>query len=669
MNTVIDFCQPLFALAQSNHHRFGMILRGDVSWTTQSLQQLIALNRDGEAFQLGGEPLNSISKYAKFNKGQQLLGQECSLLICDLSSGFDANSFTAVMGCLVGGGIAVIVPTSKTNSFENQWLERCFNALPVVEQGQPLPSLPKSVEAVNPNTAEVFSQQKMAVEKVIKVVEGHRKRPFVLTADRGRGKSSALGIASAQLMQRRSLTIVVTAPTLASVQPVFEHAKKGLPGAVSSKGLIAFEHSKLIFVAPDELLRGAVECDLLLVDEASAIPIPMLQEMVERFHRAVFSTTIHGYEGCGRGFSIKFQSWLKQQRPSCSFYHIEQPIRWAEGDPLELWSFDTFLLDAELESLSPVAKDGTLQKMDKQYLVECPDKLNSVFALLVNAHYQTTPNDLMSLLNDDAIQLYAQFSGNICCGCILTVKEGSLTSELIEQVQLGVRRPKGHLVPVMLANQLGLTQAAIQKSQRIMRIAVHPERQRQGVGQAMIESLASLSDYDFLSTSFGATSELVKFWRKCGFISIKLGSQRDHASGTHSLIMVKGAEFLAESDYEPFLSSFQFGLSEQFNQLETELVRSLLDEKDASVVKPRAVALLNRYCEGGSSYDSVAPILDSWWKASPIVLKSASDFYIRRLVQKCSWPVCIQEFHLVGRKQAEWQFRQDLRDLLDKMLP
>ncbi|MCV5746886.1 hypothetical protein OFN42_42405, partial [Escherichia coli] len=55
--------------------------------------------------------------------------------------------------------------------------------------------------------------------------------------------------------------------------------------------------------------------------------------------------------------------------------------------------------------LSPQSIEGmanvSLSKVDKQALVHQPNLLRECFALLVNAHYQTSPNDLLHLLRDD----------------------------------------------------------------------------------------------------------------------------------------------------------------------------------------------------------------------------------------------------------------------------
>ncbi|MDW2178689.1 tRNA(Met) cytidine acetyltransferase, partial [Vibrio sp. 1637] len=170
----------------------------------------------------------------------------------------------------------------------------------------------------------------LAVSLIEKVVNGHRKRPLVLTADRGRGKSSALGIACAQLLQHKPLRILLTAPSINAVEPVYQHAQRLLTDAKQmKKDRLEVGYGYIQFIAPDELLSSLPECDLLLVDEAAAIPVPMLKQITEHYHRLVFSSTIHGYEGCGRGFTLKFIEWLQQQRSGMKTYHMQQPIRWS----------------------------------------------------------------------------------------------------------------------------------------------------------------------------------------------------------------------------------------------------------------------------------------------------------------------------------------------------
>ncbi|MCW1891328.1 hypothetical protein OK016_27805 [Vibrio chagasii] len=52
---------------------------------------------------------------------------------------------------------------------------------------------------------------------------------------------------------------------------------------------VCYQGGSLRFVAPDELLNRKPDCDLLLVDEAAAIPIPMLKSMVDSYRGMVFN--------------------------------------------------------------------------------------------------------------------------------------------------------------------------------------------------------------------------------------------------------------------------------------------------------------------------------------------------------------------------------------------
>ncbi|MEF1228208.1 GNAT family N-acetyltransferase, partial [Vibrio fortis] len=538
-----------------------------------------------------------------------------------------------------------------------------------------MPALPEVV--VTPDGFDKYEQQKLAIEAIEKVMFGHRKRPLVLTADRGRGKSSALGIASANIIKAKSsVTIVVTAPNVKAIQPLFEHAQKLLPNSsMENRHTLVHEQSKIVFVAPDEVLRTQPDCDLLLVDEAAAIPLPMLKRVVESYHRMVFSTTVHGYEGSGRGFGIKFEKWLSEQRPNWRSFKLEQPIRWNVNDTLESWLFDTFLLDSDIEGLpKDVELEGwSWHQFDKQTLLDNPKVLTQCFGLLVSAHYQTSPNDLIQLLDNPQMSLHALFSDQHCLGCILTVEEGALSHELIQDVQLGKRRPRGHLAPTLLANHLGLDKAAVQKCLRIMRIAVHPDIQGQGLGHRMIGHLVKAnSEFDYLATSFGATDELVDFWCSNGFVSVHLGHQRDQSSGCHSLLMCRTlneeSRHWVEEGSLYFYSGLRYLLSTTYSSLEPAIVRSLLSSQPRRLLVEDINPLLSYYVEGGNSFDSVGFILENLiYNLSKVHLEQTSDLLLWKVVQKRTWTECSELANLAGRKQTESTLRHDLGLLLSNL--
>ncbi|MEZ9776507.1 GNAT family N-acetyltransferase [Vibrio sp. 10N.261.54.A5] len=689
-NPTNTFLHTLSNIAQHNDHRYGVVFDGDFDWQNSAVFSFLQDSHSPSIFQIGGTPFEGVI-HAPVKKGQQLLGRECQVLVCDFREQFDANGFSAALGSLVGGGLLLVLPpkvnaSEDSESFGQRWLKRHFDKLMSVSQHneacdvvQATHVLPQMQSAQN--GLDKFEQQNTAVELVKKVVSGHRKRPLILTADRGRGKSSTLGIAAAQLLvERHGFNIVVTAPSVKAVEPVFSHASQGLESCeVVNATHIRHQGGSLRFVATDELLKSKPDCDLLLVDEAAAIPIPMLKSMVDIYHRMVFSTTVHGYEGSGRGFGIKFESWLSEHRPGWKGFKLEQPIRWNNKDPLEDWLFDCFLLgnDAsvtesavdELDGFSADAiKKLNLVELSKAECLANPEQLQQCFSLLVDAHYQTSPNDLMQFLNNPAIRLYAAWQQGECLGCMLVTEEGGLDSELITQIQLGKRRPQGHLAPVLLANQLGCTHAASSRCLRVMRIAVSARHQGLGIGRWMLAQLSQqTSQADYLATSFGATSELISFWRGSEFEAVHIGHQRDQASGCHSVLMVKALNSNSQGWISQvqnhFERSYCFLVSGSLVSLETDMVRALLP-KSVHTVSEFETQLVRNHVNGGNSYDAI-----SFSVLNLILLSNdrnigISDLLIAKVVQQKEWGTCVEQFNLVGRKQAEIQFRKDVDVLL-----
>ncbi|MDH5915350.1 GNAT family N-acetyltransferase [Vibrio splendidus] len=691
-NPTNTFLHTLSDVAQHNDHRYGVVFNGDVDWQNTAISTFLQDKNAKSIFQIGGVPFDDVT-YAPVKKGQKLLGRECQILVCDFREQFDANGFSAALGSLAGGGLLLVLPPNVneaeevgSSGFGQRWLKGHFDKLISVSQANEAGDVTQASNAFPPKqNAEIgldrFEQQNMAVELVKKVLSGHRKRPLILTADRGRGKSSTLGIAAAQLLvERHGLDIIVTAPSVKAIEPVFFHAIQRLEVIeVVNATHIRHQGGSLRFVAPDDLLKSKPDCDLLLVDEAASIPIPMLKSMVGIYHRMVFSTTVHGYEGSGRGFGIKFESWLSVHRPGWKGFKLEQPIRWNNNDPLEAWLFDCFLLgnDASLTESAVDEIDGfsadainqlNLVELSKAECLANPEQLQQCFSLLVDAHYQTSPNDLMQFLSNPAIRLYAAWQQDECLGCMLVTEEGGLDSELIAQVQLGKRRPQGHLAPVLLANQFGCIQAATSRCLRVMRIAVSARHQGLGIGRWMLAQLSQqTSQADYLATSFGATSELISFWRGSEFEAVHIGHQRDQASGCHSVLMVKALNLNSQGWINQvqnhFERSYCFLVSGSLVSLETDMVRVLLP-KSVDTVSEFETQLVRNYVNGGNSYDAI-----SFSVLNLILLGNdrnigISDLLIAKVVQQKEWGTCVEQFNLVGRKQAEIQFRKDVDVLL-----
>ena len=697
MLSALSFLNTLSSYAESGYIRYPILLEGSKQWCESLLDSFLV--QQGSRFnnvELYGD--STISEYAAFpiKSALKKLGQETDCLVIDISHEFNANAINAVCGTVIGGGLVFFIRSddSSLSSTVNQWLSHFITqmvCLKETDNDYVLPDRPLSIDNMSKWHDVVYrsTDQELAVKAIQKVVSGHAKRPLVMTADRGRGKSSAIGIAIAELAMERPLTIGVTAPQRASVDEIFIHAERiaelNLAAVTNQKNQLMINDSQIIYIAPDELLRNPQAIDLLCVDEAAAIPAPMLLSLVEQYSRMVFSTTINGYEGTGRGFEIKFKKQLKKKRPNYRTIEMKQPIRWNHNDPLENWLSSVFLLNHN-KAVDSVDVVESLTQIDyhclpASLLVNDSTLSQSLFSLLVSAHYQTSPNDWISLLTDPTLFCWVGIDKNsnqLMC-CALLSKEGELELDLIHAAQLGKRRPKGHLAAISLTQTLCIDEPAIQSSIRIMRIAVNPNYQQRGIGSEfirVIENKYKQEGVDYLSTSFGSTAELNYFWKALGFHFVRLGITKDKASGTHSLLAMKPLS-KKSMNWAPivdeyFNSSFPEQLMSIFSGLPYNDVLSFfngISTKDT--MSYLVIKRLTIFSLGGLGYELLQYELRQFILSNLAILidlsESQKELAVAKVLQTKEWPVVIEECNLIGKKNAELQLRELIKCMLDNL--
>lgn len=670
------------------HCRRLVIVEGALDWSTEIA---MAFSQHYPSTLWAGESAPIALPSCRFKNAKQWLGQESDCLIINAHDGIDANVLGALSGTIRGGGVMLLLlPTAWSEMQSCLPFTQHIAAISAMEEvitlteNTAIPPLifPLIVErSVSDyvSTAPRYcltAQQELAVDAILKVSTGHRKRPLVLSADRGRGKSSALGIAAAELMGSRKIKIAVTAPSFACASTLFSHATQRLVAPdCSHPHRIICQGSELTFVAADMICQTARDFDLILVDEAAAIAADTLSQLLDVHNRLVFATTIHGYEGTGRGFEIKFKQALNQKMPQWRGLHLDQPIRWAVNDPLEAWVFKALLLDAEHSMLSVFSKGETQYGLlDKSELLRTPDLLSQLVGLLINAHYQTSPNDVQQLLNDDSQQVIVARVGSEIIGCCLLVKEGGFDEALATDVVQGKRRPKGHLLAQSVAAHLGFKTAAMQRCYRILRIAVLPTLQQQGIGKQLLEAaeqLAKAQAMDYIGTSFGSTPELVSFWTQSQFEPIRLGITKDSASGHHSLLMVKAINpdchsLWLDNAKQLFSATFSAQRVEQFSEL-SPLLFLLLYRHSAQrsvsySLSPSLITMqLAGFAHGSFGYDTVVASLEM--KLSMFILNNKESYSdelllaVAKVLQKQSWSDVVNRFNFTGKKQAEAALR------------
>ncbi|MGL4828327.1 MAG: tRNA(Met) cytidine acetyltransferase, partial [Vibrio sp.] len=132
MTQPLTYLLQLHQLAQQHRTRFGCWLRGEPQWQNALLNSLINHFTDQSIFMLGNSEINGVT-CVDYHQGQQWLGKECQLLICDLGQGWDADSFNAALGTLVGGGLLIVTGEPHwLNPAARHWLETALAELIVI---------------------------------------------------------------------------------------------------------------------------------------------------------------------------------------------------------------------------------------------------------------------------------------------------------------------------------------------------------------------------------------------------------------------------------------------------------------------------------------------------------------------------------------------------------
>jgi N-acetyltransferase 10 len=311
-----------------------------------------------------------------------------------------------------------------------------------------------------------------------------------MTAARGRGKSAAMGLCLAGSISLGYSSIVVTAPEPENLVSVFDFLCRGLKalkyqehmdynityntssGREAVKCIVAIHihrsHRQVIQYIPPHETDKFSSAEIVAIDEAAAIPLPVVRALMQQSNRLTFlSSTINGYEGTGRALSLKLIKELREskggrqaelnaastaanaisgpksrkgeakvheQRYKAAAEAMEgdrltgplkemeltTPIRYAEGDSIEKWLNNLLCLDSgsssqlKLSGGAPAPSDCELYSVDRDALFSY-HKLSEAFlqklmGLYTSAHYKNTPNDLQMLSDAPAHSVFVLLS-------------------------------------------------------------------------------------------------------------------------------------------------------------------------------------------------------------------------------------------------------------------
>jgi tRNA(Met) cytidine acetyltransferase len=596
--------------AKQARHRYALVLSGDRSWSGNLAQTLF----DSGLWVGEAQPEGFQHRHAGL--AHTVLGQEFERVVLDAWSGLDADDLGALAGVIQAGGLLIILvppldswPDYADPSIDkmriagvrdedvgHRFLERLVKTiladqhiLLVQKKQDQLEFSPVVPGAVNKpeglNESGRTQDQVKAIKAIQRLMATAEPGAVALIANRGRGKSSALGMAASDLANTDYIRIVLTAPRFSAVSQVFEHFE---PLAHDSEAV--FE-----FVAPDALIRSPVEADLLIIDEAAAIPVQMLVSLLQHYPRVVFSTTVHGYEGSGRGFEIRFARLLDNLRPGWEKIIMHQPIRWADQDPLEAFAFRALLMNASPVNgqavESAIAENCRYQQLDRDDLLNNDGLLSELFGLLVMAHYRTRPFDLRYLMDAPNVEIHTlSHDGHVLAVAMLS-REGGFDRQISEAIYAGLRRPRGHLLAQSLSAHCGVERAPEYDYARIVRIAVHPELQGKGLGSRLLEELSSQirsSGIVGIGTSFASDERVIRFWQRQGYWPVHVGVMQEHTTGSFPLLMFRPLDDTGEGILEEARQRFRLRLPLLHQGPLRSMQPELLSQLESTVVSAGA---------------------------------------------------------------------------------
>ncbi|KAJ2051856.1 N-acetyltransferase 10, partial [Coemansia sp. S2] len=179
--------------------------------------------------------------------------------------------------------------------------------------------------------AKTLDQAKAIMTFVDAISEKSLRSTVSLTAGRGRGKSAALGLALAGAIAYGYSNIFVTSPSPENLKTLFQFVFKGFDAlgfeehtdydivqstnpdfrdAVVRVNVFRKHRQTIQYIQPQDSYTLA-QAELVVIDEAAAIPLPLVKKLMGQY-LVFMASTINGYEGTGRSLSLKLIQQLRE---------------------------------------------------------------------------------------------------------------------------------------------------------------------------------------------------------------------------------------------------------------------------------------------------------------------------------------------------------------------
>lgn len=432
---------------------------------------------------------------------------------------------------------------------------------------QELLNIKESLEDVQPagslvKIAKTVDQAKAILSFIDAIAEKTLKNTVTLTAGRGRGKSAALGVSIAAAVASGYSNIFITSPSPENLKTLFEFIFKGFDAigyeehldydiiqstnpafnkAIVRVNIFKGHRQTIQYIQPSDY-HVLGQAELVVIDEAAAIPLPIVKKLMGPY-LVFMASTINGYEGTGRSLSLKLIQQLRDQQAgkksqedhadsgvvggrSLKEVTLDEPIRYAPGDPVEKWLNKLLCLDATISTGARFSSKGCPHPSQCNLFYINRDTLFSfhpvseaflhkVMALYVASHYKNSPNDLQLLSDAPAHQLYVllppidendnKLPEPLCV--VQLALEGEISKSSVRNSLSRGHRAGGDLIPWLVSQQFQDEEFAGLSGARVVRIATNPEYMSMGYGARALELLQEYFEGKFTNLSDGPSKD------------------------------------------------------------------------------------------------------------------------------------------------------------------
>ncbi|KAG5979022.1 hypothetical protein E4U55_005646 [Claviceps digitariae] len=467
-----------------------------------------------------------------------------------------------------GGKDVQALPPPDLDDIETEQDMALRNIKDENEDQQPVGSLIKLAKTVD--------QAKALLTFIEAISEKTLRSTVTLTAARGRGKSAAMGVAVAAAVAYGYSNIFITSPSPENLKTLFEFVFKGFDAlgyadhadysiiqstnpdfnkAIVRVNIHRQHRQTIQYIRPqDAHVLGQAE--LVVIDEAAAIPLPLVRKLMGPY-LVFMASTINGYEGTGRSLSLKLIKQLREQSRSAASstnnggdmtttvavadrstgrasktedfqaaatrklreITLSEPIRYAKGDSVEKWLNKLLCLDATLPKTKsnmhgcPDPNQCELLAVNRDTLFSYHPVseafLQQMVALYVASHYKNSPDDLQLMSDAPAHQLFVLVPPNVeSTGklpeplCVIQVSlEGKISRQSVLNSLSRGQRPSGDLIPWLVSQQFQDEDFASLSGARVVRIATNPDYVSMGYGSKALELLMDFYEGRFASIS------------------------------------------------------------------------------------------------------------------------------------------------------------------------